>query len=270
MPNNNGLTPIVTLTTDFGHRDHYVAALKAMMLSINRDIRMIDISHEIPPQDIMACAWVLKNSAFLFPSNSIHLVVVDPTTGSQRKPLAVKIKDQIFVGPDNGLFALVADLKPFEAYELTNTSYWASQRSNTFNGRDIFAPVAAHLANGVPLNELGASVPEITMYRWATPTNDRESINGWVVHIDNFGNVITNISKDLFQQSIAGRFCKIYVGNTIVNGVASTFSSVPEGEPVAVIGSAGTLEVAINKGNAQQMLGVEKGAPVTILFKDNA
>lgn len=270
MPNNFGLTPIVTLTTDFGHRDHYVAALKAIMLSINRDVRMIDISHEIPAQDIMACAWVLRNSAFLFPSGTIHLVVVDPTTGTQRKPLAVKIKDQLFVGPDNGLFALVADKTEFEAIELTNTSYWASQRSNTFNGRDIFAPIAAHLANGVPLEELGTPLDSITTYRWATPTNDRDSISGWVVHIDNFGNVITNISKELYQHCIAGRNSKFYVGNTIVNNLSSTFNSVPEGEPVAVFGSADTVEIAINKGNAQLMLGVQKGAPVTIIFKDNA
>ena len=269
MPNSNGLTPIVTITSDFGFSDYYVASLKAVMLAINRDIRMIDISHEIPAQDIMACAWVLKNSAFLFPSGTIHLISVDPTTGSQRKPLAVKIKDQLFVGPDNGVFALIAENKPFEAIELTNTSYWASQRSSTFNARDIFAPVAAHLANGIPLQDLGNPIDSITTFRWAIPTDDRESINGWVVHIDRFGNIITNISKDLFYHNLAGRACKIYVGNTIVNGLSTTYSSVPDGEPVAVIGSSDMIEVGINKGNAQELLGVVKGAPVTILFKDN-
>ncbi len=260
--------PIITITSDLGTRDQYVANIKAAILHINRNCILIDISHDIPAQDIMDCAWVLKNAAFSFPSGTVHLALVDPTTGTNRKPLAVKIKDQLFVGPDNGLFSLIADNQSVEAFELTNTSYWSSQRSNTFQARDIFAPIAAHIANGVSLENLGNPISEMVNYRWATPTNDKDSINGWVVHIDHFGNLITNISRDLYNQSLAGRTCKIYVGNTIIHGLSSTFNSVPDGEAVAVAGSTGMIEVAINKGNAQQMLGVEKGAPVTILFKN--
>ncbi|TNE73643.1 hypothetical protein EP331_03815 [bacterium] len=264
---DNQENSIITLTSDLGTKDHYVASIKATLLSINRTCIPIDISHDIPAQDIMACAWVLKNSAFNFPSGTIHLAMVDPTTGTNRKPLAVRIKDQLFVGPDNGLFSLIGDQFTYEAFELTNTSYWSSQRSNIFQSRDIFAPVAAHISKGVPLEDLGNPISEIVTYRWATPTNDKESINGWVVHIDHFGNLVTNISRDLYNQSLSGRSCKIYVGNTIIHGLSSSFSAVPEGESTAIVGSTGMIEVAINKGNAQVMLGVEKGAPVTILFK---
>lgn len=261
------MPPIITLTTDFGTQDHYVGAMKAVMLSIAPEARFVDISHEIPPQDIMAGAWVLKNSASLYPSGTVHLVVVDPGVGTDRKPVALKMGDQLYVGPDNGIFSLIAEENEYEAVELTNRSYWREQASNTFHGRDIFAPAAAHLAAGVPLQELGEPLKSVVSYRWAIPISDNDGIQGWVLHIDRFGNLVTNIPASLIEEVIGESGLKIYVGNSILEKIVPTFGSVPDGEPAAYIGSAGNLEIAINKGNAQQMLSVEKGAQISIVVQ---
>jgi S-adenosylmethionine hydrolase len=258
---------IITLTTDFGLQDYYVSAMKGVILQETPDARLIDISHEIPSQDIMAGSWVLKNSAMLFPSGSVHLVVVDPGVGTSRKPVALKIKDQYFVGPDNGIFSLLTQDEEFEAVQLTNQSYWRSNPSTTFHGRDIFAPVAAHLCNGVELTKLGDTIESLQTYRWAVPIADKDGIQGWVIHIDKFGNLITNVSGNLIKDVIQSNDVKLYVGNTILNEIKSTFGTVPEGEPVAYIGSSGMLEIAINKGDAKQMLGVQKGAQISLVLQ---
>lgn len=259
--------PIITLASDFGMRDYYVSAMKAVILAINRQVRLIDVSHEIPPQDIMAGAWVTKNSAFLYPSGTVHVVVVDPGVGTKRKPVALRIKDQMFVGPDNGLFTLVADQDDYEAFELTNTSFWSNERSNTFHGRDIFAPIAAHLSKGVPLDELGVRIDELVSYRWALPVADNEGIQGWVMHIDHYGNLITNITDEMLNGITSKSPIKIYVGNTILNEIVRTYADVSSGEPAALIGGSKNLEIVVNNGNAEQLLGAHKGAPISVLFR---
>ena len=261
------MPPIITLTTDFGIKDHYVGAMKAVLLSISENARLVDISHQIPPQDIMAGAWVVRNSAMLFPPDSVHLVVVDPGVGTQRKPIAIRIEDQYFVGPDNGIFSLIADQYEYKGVELTNSRYWRKKPSNTFHGRDIFAPVAAHIANGVPLSELGEPIEKLETYRWAVPISDKDGVQGWVVHIDHFGNLITNIPESMIRSAGDGSDLKIYVGNTIFDTIVDTFGDVPDGEPAAYVGSSGVLEIAINKGDAREMLGVEKGAQVSIVVQ---
>lgn len=260
-------SPIITLTSDFGLRDYYVSAMKAVILGINRDARLIDVSHDIEPQDIMAAAWITKNSAFLYPSGSIHLVIVDPGVGTKRKPVALRIRDQIFVGPDNGIFSLIADSDEYEAYDLTNTSFWANSRSNTFHGRDIFAPIAAHLSKGVLLEELGTKIDELVSFRWALPVTDNEGIQGWVMHIDYFGNLITNITEEMLSHLTSKDSVKIYIGNTILKTIVRTFADVEPGEPAALIGSSGNLEVVVNSGNANSLLGVQKGSPISVLFR---
>lgn len=260
---------IITLTTDFGLQDYYVGAMKGAILSIIPEVRLIDISHQIPPQDIMAGAWVLKNSAMLFPPNTVHLVVIDPGVGTTRKPVALKMDDQLFVGPDNGIFSLLTDEETFNAVELSNSSFWRSTLSTTFHGRDIFAPVAAHLCNGTALKELGPTLHELQTYRWASPIADKDGIQGWIIHIDTFGNLITNLSASLIEEVMQGQQLKIYVGNTILTEIANTFGAVVEGEPVAYIGSSGMLEIAINKGNARKMLGVQKGAQISLVLQQH-
>lgn len=255
---------IITLTTDFGTQDYYVSAMKAVILGIIPEARLIDVSNDIPPQDIMAGAWVLRNAAFLFPKGTVHLAVVDPGVGTARRPLVVEIDGQYFVGPDNGLFSLLAE-KEYRAFEITNTDYLRTDPSNTFHGRDIFAPTAAHLLSGVPIEAFGKQIPELISYRWAAPINDQEGIQGMVLHIDHYGNLISNIPAEYIQEvEDRGRF-KIYVGSAIMNSLSRTFADVPDGEPAAIIGSSGMLEVIINKGNASEMLSVQKGASISVV-----
>lgn len=261
------MSRIITLTTDFGLQDHYVSVMKAVMLDIVPDARFIDVSHEIAPQDVMAGAWVVRNAAPHFPANSVHLVVVDPGVGTDRTPVALQIQNQFFVGPDNGIFSLIGEDFGYNAVKLENSAYWRDDHSNTFHGRDIFAPVAAHLANGTPLEELGPPLEKLVTYRWAIPISDKDGIQGWIVHIDRFGNLISNIPSSLIEETIGKSRVKIYVGNSILDEIVPTFGAVPDGEPAAYIGSSDKLEIAINKGNAQQMLSVEKGAQVSIVIQ---
>lgn len=258
---------IITFTTDFGNQDYYVSAMKAVILSINPNVRFIDISHDLPPQDIMSGAWILKNTAFLYPPGTIHLAVIDPETGGKRRPILVKIRNQYFIGPDNGLFSLVTENEEIWAMELTEKRFWHNPVASTFHGRHIFAPVAAHLCNGTPIEAFGREMDEITKYHWATPIFDNEGIQGWIIHIDRYGNLVTNINEALIREHGRDAIYKIYAGNTILNGISETFSSVPDGEAVAYIGSSGMMEIAINKGNAEKMLGIEKGAPVSLILK---
>lgn len=258
---------IITLTTDFGLRDYYVGALKGAILSIVPDVRLIDISHDIPPQDIMAGSWVVQNITHLYPPHTVHLVVVDPGVGTDRKPVALKIDGHYFVGPDNGIFSLLTENQNFEAVHLTNPEFWRQHPSNTFHGRDIFAPVAAHLSSGINLNRLGEPLDELKTYRWASPIADKDGLQGWVIHIDTFGNLITNLSSSIINKVIGKRKVKIYVGNTILTEMVHTYGSVVEGEPAAYIGSSGMLEVAINKGNAKEMLSVKKGAQISLVLQ---
>lgn len=258
---------VITLTTDFGLQDHYVAAMKAVMMRMKPDVSFVDISHSIPPQDVMAGAWVLRNSAMLFPPGTVHLAVIDPGVGTSRKPVALEMNGHFFVGPDNGLFSLIGEQYDYTAVQLTETTYWREDPSRTFHGRDIFAPAAAHLAGGVELEKLGIPIHRLVTYQWATPISDKDGIQGWVVHIDSYGNLITNIPGEMIERMSMTGECKIYVGNTILEAVSETFGSVPEGDPVAYTGSAGMLEIAVNKGNAGRLLSVKKGAQVSLIVK---
>lgn len=261
------MSQIITLTSDFGLQDQYVSSMKAVILGLAPDVRLIDISHDIPAQDIMAGAWVIRNSAFLFPKNTVHLVVVDPGVGTERHPIVLKIDDQYFVGPDNGIFSLFYDEYEYEAIKLNKEKYWRKDRSRTFHGRDIFAPIAAHLINGVSLKELGDPINDLVTYHWAVPIGDKDGLQGWVVHIDRFGNLITNISEDLIEDMIGRRKVRIYVGNTMIDHLVNTFGDVEEGDPAAFIGSSGMLEIGINKGNAAKLLSVDKGAQVSLVLQ---
>ncbi|SMO63976.1 SAM hydrolase/SAM-dependent halogenase family protein [Gracilimonas mengyeensis] len=261
------MSQIITLTTDFGTQDHYVSAMKAVMLGIAPGARFVDVSHEIPPQDIMAGAWVIRNSAFLYPPETVHLVVVDPGVGTSRHPIALKVKDQYFVGPDNGIFSLFFDEFDYQACKLNNKKYWREGLSQTFHGRDVFAPVAAHMSNGASLEEIGEPIEDLVTYHWAVPIADKDGLQGWVVHIDRFGNLITNISDDLLDEHLKDHQLKIYVGNTMLDKIVNTFADVEDGEPAAYIGSSGMLEIGINKGNAARMLSVDKGAQISIVLQ---
>lgn len=261
---------LLTLTTDFGLDDAYVAAMKGVALSINPTLRLVDVSHGIAAQDVMEAAFVLREAVPYFPPETVHLIVVDPGVGTERRALAARLGDQFFVGPDNGLFSLLpGGTEPDAAVVLDNPDVWRSPTpSATFHGRDIFAPAAAHLASGRALANLGSPVADVKRLHWVQPLADEQGIRGWVVHIDRFGNAITNVPAVLLDEHRAGRSMKCYVGSTALDTVHTTYADVEAGEPVALVGSSGMIEVGVNGGNAARLLSIQKGSVVHVVFTD--
>jgi S-adenosylmethionine hydrolase len=264
------LPNIITLTTDFGHKDPYVAIMKAVVLSIDPTLTMVDVSHEVAPQDVMDGAFVLQQSWHHFPKDTVHLVVVDPGVGTSRKAIAVRSRGHFFVGPDNGLIPLVVSQEAIEGvYELDNSAYWyLDTPSNTFHGRDIFAPVAAHLATGVSISRLGRPIQSLETLRWALPLSDDSGMQGWVVHVDHYGNCITNIPADRLARQLYQRTLKCYVGNTIIHGFSRIYADVNSGDPVLLASSSGYLEIAIRDGNAAVLLDIRRGSNVSLVYSE--
>jgi hypothetical protein len=255
--------PIITLTTDFGLADGYVGSMQGVILSIAPGARLVNLSHQVPAQDVRAGAFVLYQAVPFFPRDTIHVAVVDPGVGSQRRALAVRTAEGIFVAPDNGVLSYVlkgAGVR--EAVSLTNPDYQLPDVSATFHGRDIFAPAAAYLAAGVPLSELGPRA--INLVRLAMPqpqyTSEGELI-AHVMHVDHFGNLVLDLTgaelSDRETFELAGRR---------VAGLSRTFADVAPGQPVVYVGSSRDhVEVAIRDGNAARELGLSAGDPVRVL-----
>jgi S-adenosylmethionine hydrolase len=251
---------ILTMTTDFGFRDAYVPVMKGVIASIDPGVRVIDVTHDIAPQDVMEAAYVLRLAVPHYPPGTVHLVVVDPGVGTKRRCVALRKGDQKFVGPDNGIFSLLLNGEtPDELVELDRAQYWRTNSpSRTFHGRDIFAPVSAHLASGRAIRDVGTSIDALDRLQWALPIHDEQGIQGWVVHIDHFGNCITNISRQAFEQNRRGRTMKCFVGNGILRDVVTTYGDVAAGEPLVLFGSSDYLEVAVNSGNASQLFDIQR------------
>jgi S-adenosylmethionine hydrolase len=243
--------------------------MKGVILACCPDARLVDVTHEIAPQDVMEAAFVLRQTVPFFSEETVHLVVVDPGVGTERRPVALRAGDRFFVGPDNGLFSLVLDgATPDALVVLDDPQCWRTpDPSTTFHGRDIFAPAAAHLAAGRPLADLGSPAKALQPLRWALPITDAQGIQGWTVHVDRFGNCITNIPRALFDEHRDGRAVKCYAGGAILDDVASTYGAVADGEPLLVFGSSDFLEVAVSGGNAAKLLGIQKGDSVNVVFQ---
>ncbi|MFQ5514536.1 MAG: S-adenosyl-l-methionine hydroxide adenosyltransferase family protein [Myxococcota bacterium] len=251
----------LTLLTDFGVADGYVAAMKGVILSRCADVQLIDITHEIPPGDIRAAAYVLLQAVGTYPSGTVHLVVVDPGVGSERRALACRGGDQLFVGPDNGvLAAALEDCTARQAVVLTRPELWRESPSAVFHGRDVFAPVAARLAAGGRLEELGDAVDPATLIPrpWSDPERCGEEWIGEVIHVDRFGNLITNLPLDE-EHAWAG---ELRVG-ALVLPLRRCYSDAPEGDLLGLRGSSGLLEIACNRGRAVERLGEGRGLVVS-------
>lgn len=268
--------PIITLTTDFGQQDGYVGAMQGVILSICPSATLINISHSIPPQDIRAAAFVVYQAFSYYPAHTIHCVVVDPGVGSNRRAIAVRTSHGIFVGPDNGVFSLALATEPvnvIEAVTLTNADYQLPGASATFHGRDIFAPAAAHLANGIPLSQFGPRAINLVRLDFGSKRETSKSagpaISGpiqkqacQVMHIDRFGNLILNLTRQDLENPEQISFI---VGNHVINSLSSTFADVEEGELVAYTGSSRNhIEIAVRNGNAAQKLGIQIGDIVKV------
>jgi len=256
--------PIITLTTDFGEADSYVAAMKGVILSINPAARLVDLSHQIPPQDVLHAALFLAGAVPCFPSGTLHLVVVDPGVGTERALVYAELGKQRLLAPDNGVLTLVErSLGVHRLFRLTESRYWGTNVSSTFHGRDILAPVAAHLSLGISPEALGPALTELHRLEFPEPRVAGTCICGEVIDIDRFGNLITNIPASLFAEG-AGFLAEV-CGRTARS--VRTYGMASSGELVVVVSSSGLLEVAVTQGNAASELGATRGDAVLIRFE---
>jgi S-adenosylmethionine hydrolase len=265
------LTPsgIITLTTDFGQRDPYVAMMKGVILSINPEARIVDITHQIAAGAIAEAASILNDAHRFFPSGTVHVGVVDPGVGSPRRPIALVAENHFFVGPDNGLFwPLIEAHGQCHVIRLTDKRYWMNEISTTFHGRDIFTPVAAHLSQGVDPLLMGETIDDPMPLEVPLPRMEGSALVGEIVRIDHFGNLITNIAREHLAPFLESKDLTIRIGGLVLNTLSTTYSDVPEGQPLALIGSSNVMEIAVNRGNAARDLGGEfrVGTAVVVHF----
>jgi S-adenosylmethionine hydrolase len=257
---------IVTLLTDFGLRDHFVSAMKGVMLSINPELKFVDISHLVPPQDVRSGAFTLSQAYAYFPSRTIHVAVVDPEVGTSRKAIAVTARDQFFVAPDNGLLTYVLEREAGAvAYEITSGDFFRQPVSATFHGRDVFAPVAAWISCDTPIHQMGAVLKQPV--RFDIPGLKRMRggrIEAAVLAVDQFGNLVTNLKPDDLPAA-DGRSCKIVAGGREISGFRSTFADGKPGEIFVVPGSTGYLEIVVRNGSAASELGLMPGARIDVV-----
>jgi S-adenosylmethionine hydrolase len=256
---------IVTLLTDFGSRDHYVAAIKGVLLSVNPDLILVVITHEITPHNIQEGGFVLSSASKYFPDGTVHLAVVDPGVGGERRGLAATTEHHLFVGPDNGLFDRVFALDPPRlVVSLENPDYQLPQPSATFHGRDIFAPAAAHLSHGLPLEKLGPPIPYRPGPSGRLVLGEQEELQGEIIHVDRFGNLVSNIEVSSGQSQDELLDLQVYLGTQQVLTGPKTYEEAPPSRLFALKGSSGHLEVAVRDGNAHKTTGCGVGSPVLI------
>lgn len=254
---------VVTLLSDFGLKDPYVAEMKAVILSISPEAQIVDVTHEIEKFNIHMGAFVLASAAPHFPSKTIHMAVVDPGVGTKRRSIIVETKRGLYVGPDNGLLMLAAHKEEItKVHHIVNPKYMLPKVSNTFHGRDIFAPTAAHLASGIAPSEFGPSIQDYTFPEFAKPQVREGEVVGEVLHIDGFGNVVSNISEVNLEREGFREGDSLSVslgGKSLTLRFCSAYGEVPNGMALVLINGGGFLEVAVNKGSASRVLGAKVG-----------
>jgi S-adenosylmethionine hydrolase len=267
--------PLITLLTDFGNTDYFVGAMKGAILCVNREARIFDITHEIPPHDIRAAAFTLNSLYRTFPPLTIHVAVVDPGVGSSRRPLLVRAGGQYFVGPDNGLFSYIfhdydADV---DVFELSNEKYFRPSVSTTFHGRDIFAPVAGALSNGVAPEELGTEALDDYIrldFDFSPLMNSDNRLEASIVHIDHFGNCVTNLTQRDFAEAMNERWSKIVINGHEITSFRRFYAQdeTDSAGLFAIWGSAGFLEIVAFKDSAARRLKAERGQKLIIVERE--
>ncbi len=265
----------ITLTTDFGLADGYVAAMKGVIYSINPEATIVDISHQIKPRNIREAAFVLSTAYNYFPSYTVHIVVVDPGVGTNRKAVILKTPKAQFVAPDNGVLSYILEAyasqplpdsqrvkagPDLKAYAITKSEYWHKPVSNTFHGRDIFAPVAARLSLGLMASSLGDPVDTMTAFTISHPSKQGDQITGHILHIDSFGNLITDVRQDFLPTT--AQSATIELKGYSIHGIACTYADGTG--PVALLGSSGYLEISIGNGSAASFFKAEEGDEIKI------
>lgn len=260
------MRPIITLTTDFGIGSTYVAQMKGVMLGICSKATIVDITHAVPAQNILAGAIALRDASMQFPEGTIHIGVVDPGVGTARQLIYLESAGQRYVGPDNGLFSLVTREHGItRLVALTNREHWGAHISSTFHGRDIMAPVAARLALGLDPRLLGKERMELVALPWPEPQSTSEALCGEIVYFDSFGNAVSNVHRrDVAASNARDAALHIHIGAHLVRGLSATYGSHPPGEVVALYGSGDYLEIAVVNGSAQAKLGLQIGDRITL------
>lgn len=288
---------VITLLTDFGYQDAYVGIMKGVIAGINPLASIIDICHNVPPQDIFSGAYLLYTAYKYFPKDTIHVAIVDPGVGSKRDIICIKTKDYFFLVPNNGLLSsIVQEEKPKGIFRVTNNKYFLPTTSDTFHGRDVFAPVAAHLSLGIKPQLFGIKINQLALLDIPKPTSKKTGLlEGQIIYIDRFGNLITNIkrehiaqyslnqtqnkdqwSEDRSQTSdtlkktskkkipLPCNTIETTIGKKKITGLYKTYTDAKPGEPLVLVGSAGFLEVSVNQGNAREYFTVDKGSKIII------
>ena len=249
---------VIALLTDFGTRDYYVAAMKGVILSIAPSAVIVDITHEIPPQDVRDAAYTLRACYRDFPAGTIFVAVVDPGVGSERRALVVESEGYFFVGPDNGVLGFIFD-DDARAFELANDRYFRRPVSNTFHGRDIFAPVAAYLSLGIMAQEFGAPVSDPVRLAEGRPSVVEGGLEGEVIHIDRFGNLVTNVTSHDLPASYS-----VGINGMVIEKRCRFYAEANRGELFSIVGSAGFMEISIRDGSAAKELDVEAGNSIVV------
>jgi S-adenosylmethionine hydrolase len=263
--------PIIALLTDFGTRDHYVGVMRGVALGICPDATLVDITHDIPPQDIVGGALELASAFKYFPPYTVFLCVVDPGVGSVRRGIAADAGGYKFVAPDNGLLTMVfKGIGPTQVVELTERKYARPTVSRTFEGRDRFAPAAAWLAKGIELTALGRPLSSWRLIDVPEPHADNAELSGVVVRVDRFGNLVTNIDRRSFDEFVADRRVQMAVADRPVTRIVATYDDADAGSICALFGSSDHLEIAVTGGSAAERLGLTRGAPVVVRFDASA
>lgn len=258
--------PIITLTTDYGTNDHLVGVLKGVILKIHPDVTIVDITHEVTPFDLLDGALTIASAYGYFPPRTIHVVVVDPGVGTERRPLLVSGQNQYFIAPDNGVLSGVFDKEAnFLVRHLTSEHYFLHPVSKTFHGRDVFASVAGWLSKNWQPGSMGEEITDFKRLALPRPKEADGFVKGVVLKVDSFGNLLTNFrAEDLAAESVENGEVQLQVGNHAVTRLVSTFANGGAGEPVAYVGSSGYVEIALNRGNASKTLGIGRGTPVVL------
>jgi S-adenosylmethionine hydrolase len=264
-----GRAPLITLLSDLGTRDTYVGVMKAVIMGLCPEARIVDLCHDIEPQDVQQAAFLLDTAWRYCPEGTVHVIVVDPGVGSDRRVVVLDVHNQHFVAPDNGVLTYVlVGAKDYEAFFVEQSEYLLSDVSRTFHGRDIMAPVAARLASGLPPEAVGRAVEgSLELLPIPRPVAMPAGLESHVIHVDRFGNLVTDLSEaDLvtWQRESGARQLLVQVGDSAIEGLSLTYAGAHPGEMLALIGSSGRLEIAVNMGSAAECLGVGRGALVLI------
>ncbi len=259
---------LITLLTDFGTRDYFVASMKGVILNINPQARIVDLSHEIPAHDIAGAAYLLKSCYRYFPDGTVHVAVVDPGVGSSRRPLLISTSRYFFIGPDNGLFTYICEEETaVEVRQIDNRQYRLDSEGSTFDGRDLFSPAAAWLTKGQATGSFGRLLGNYERLPITTPGWDQHVMTGRIVYIDRFGNLISNLTA--FELKEARAVTKravpsVRLGGRTIEGLVTSYSDGAPGVPYALINSNGQIEVFVREGSAADVLGIVRGARIEI------